>query len=113
MLIKERSINKVLFRKELYSTHSNQIRRFQIQILMSSKSLIRNDEIILDLQIDLKALQMIDDLQISLKNEHSRTIDNLHIVMKIEHSRTIDNLHIDMKNEHYSMIPRYDHAFLL
>jgi hypothetical protein len=32
--------------------------------------------------------------------------------MKIEHSRTIDNLHISMKNEHHSMIRRYDHAFL-
>jgi hypothetical protein len=39
MLIEERSINKVLSRKKLYSTHSNQIRRFQTQILMSSKSL--------------------------------------------------------------------------
>jgi hypothetical protein len=28
MLIEERSINKVLFRKELYATHSNQIKRF-------------------------------------------------------------------------------------
>jgi hypothetical protein len=49
MLIEERSINKVLSRKELYATHSNQIKRFQTQILMSSKSLIRNDELMLDL----------------------------------------------------------------
>jgi hypothetical protein len=33
MLIEERSINKILFRKELYITHSNQIKRFQTQIL--------------------------------------------------------------------------------
>jgi hypothetical protein len=85
MLIEERSVN------------SNQIRRFQIQILMSSKSLIKNDNTILDLQIDMKA-SLINDLQISLK---------------IEHFRTIDYLHIDMKNEHHSMIRRYDHAFLL
>jgi hypothetical protein len=97
MFIKERSFNKVLFRKEFYSTHSNQIKRFQTQILMSSKSLIWNDNTILDLQIDLKA-SLINDLQISLK---------------IEHFRTIDNLHIDMKNEHHSIIRRYDHAFLL
>jgi hypothetical protein len=112
MLIEEQSINKVLFRKELYSTHWNQTRRCQTQFL-ELEILTRNDEMILDLQIDLKAFQMINDLQISLKIEHSRTIDNLYIVMKIEHSRTIDNLHIDMKNEHHSMIRRYDHAFLL
>jgi hypothetical protein len=76
---------QVLFEKKLYSTHSNQIKRFQIQILMSSKSLTRNDEMIFDLQINLK----------------------------IKHSRRIDNLHINMKNEHYSMIRRYDHVFLL
>ncbi len=87
MLIEERSINKVLFRKELYATHSNQIKRFQIQILMSSKSLIRNEEMILDLQTNTK----------------------------IEHHsvRMMNNLHINMKNEHHSMIRRYDHAFLL
>jgi hypothetical protein len=62
MLIEERSINKVLSRKELYATHSNQIKRFQIQILMSSKSLTRNDELILDLQIDMKASQTINNL---------------------------------------------------
>jgi hypothetical protein len=98
MLIEEQSINKVLFRKELYATHSNQIKRFQTQILMSSKSLIRNDEIIFDLQINMKASQTINDLQINLK---------------IKHSRRIDYLHINMKNEHHSMIRRYDHAFLL
>ncbi len=98
MLIEERSINKILSRKELYATHSNQIKRFQIQILMNSKFLIRNDELILDLQIDMKAFQTINDLQIHLK---------------IEHSRKIDYLHIDMKKKHYSMIRRYDHAFLL
>jgi hypothetical protein len=98
MLIEERSINKVLSRKELYATHSNQIKRFQTQILMNSKSLTRNDELIFDLQIDMKASQTINDLQISLK---------------IEHSRRIDYLHIDMKKEHHSMIRRYDHAFLL
>ncbi len=101
MLIEERSINKVLFRKEFHATHSNQIKRFQTQILMSSKSLIKNDNTILDLQIDIKT-SLIKDLQISLKIEHLRTIDNLHINM---------NLHIDMKNEHHSMIRRYDHAF--
>ncbi len=97
MFIEEQSINKVLFRKELYATHSNQIKRFQIQILMSSKSLIKNDNMILDLQIDMKA-SLINDLQISLK---------------IEHSRTTDYLHIDMKIEHHSMIRWYNHAFLL
>ncbi len=87
MLIEERSINKVLSRKELYATHSNQIKRFQIQILMSSKSLIRNEEMIFDLQTD----------------------------MKIEHHsiRMMSNSHTDMKKEHHSMIRRYDHAFLL
>jgi hypothetical protein len=49
MLIEERSINKVLSRKEFYATHSNQINRFQIQILMSSKSLIQKNNTILDL----------------------------------------------------------------
>jgi hypothetical protein len=112
MLIEKRSINKVLSRKELYATHSNQIKRFQTQILMSSKSLIRNDEMILDLQIDMKAFQTINNLQINLKIKHSRRIDYLHIDMKNEH-HTIDNLHINMKNEHHSMIRRYDHAFFL
>ncbi len=51
---------------------------------MSSKSLIRNDETILDLQINLK----------------------------IKHFRKIDNLHNDMKNELHLMIRRYNHAFL-
>jgi hypothetical protein len=109
MLIEERSINKVLSRKELYAIHSNQIKRFQIQILMSSKSLIRNDELILDFQIDMKASQTINDLQINLKIEHSRKIDYLHNDMKNRHHT---NLHIDMKKEHHSMIRRYDHAFL-
>jgi hypothetical protein len=63
---------------------------------MNSKSLIKNDNTILDLQIDKKA-SLINDLQISLK---------------IEHFCTIDDLHIDMKNDHRSMIRRYDHAFL-
>jgi hypothetical protein len=87
MLIEERSINKVLFRKELYATHSNQIKRFQTQILMSSKSLIRNEEMIFDLQTD----------------------------MKIEHHsiKMMSNFHTNMKKEHHSMIRRYDHAFLL
>ncbi len=110
MLIEEQSINKVLSRKELYATHSNQIKRFQIQILMNSKSLIRNDEMIFDLQINMKASQTINDLQISLKIKHSRRVDYLHIDMKNEHHT---NLHINMKNEHHSMIRRYDHAFLL
>jgi hypothetical protein len=110
MFIEERSINKVLSRKELYATHSNQIKKFQTQILMSSKSLIRNDEMILDFQIDMKASQTINDLQINLKIKHSRRIDYLHIDMKNEHHT---NLHINMKNEHHSMIRRYDHAFLL
>jgi hypothetical protein len=87
MLIEERSINKVLFRKELYAIHSNQIKRFQTQILIDSKFLIRNEEMILNLQID----------------------------MKIEHHsiKMMNNLHIDMKKNHHSMIRRYDHAFLL
>jgi hypothetical protein len=86
MLIEERSINKILSRKELYATHSNQIKRFQTRILMSSKSLIRNEEMILDLQTD----------------------------MKIEHHsiKMMSNSHTDMKKEHHSMIRRYDHAFL-
>jgi hypothetical protein len=49
---------------------------------MSSKSLIQNDNMILDLQIDLKAFWMINNLQINLKIEH------------------------------HSIIRRYDHAFL-
>ncbi len=86
MFIEKRSINKVLFRKELYATHSNQIKRFQTQILMNSKSLIRNKKMILDLQTN----------------------------MKIEHHsiRMMNNFHTDMKKEHHSMIRRYDHAFL-
>jgi hypothetical protein len=61
--------------------------KFQTQILTSSKSLIRNEEMILDLQID----------------------------MKIEHHsiRMMNNLHTNMKKKHHSMIRRYDHAFLL
>jgi hypothetical protein len=113
MFIEKQSSIKILFRKELYSTHSNQIKRFQIQILMSSKSLIENDEMIFNLQIDLKASQMINDLQINLKIRHLRKVNNLHIDMKKEHFREIDYLHTNMKNEHHSMIRRYDHAFLL
>jgi hypothetical protein len=109
MLIEERSINKVLFRKELYVTHSNQIKKFRTQILMSSKSLIKNENTILDLQIDMKAL-LINDLQIILKIEHFRTTNNLHIIIKNEHH---SHLHINMKNEHHSMIRGYDHAFFL
>jgi hypothetical protein len=97
MFIKERSNNKALFRKEFYTIHSNQIKKFQIQILMNSKALIQNDNTILDLQINLKA-SLINDFQISLK---------------IKHFHAIDNLHINMKNEHHSMICRYDHAFFL
>jgi hypothetical protein len=61
--------------------------RFQIQILMSSKSLIRNEKMILDLQTN----------------------------MKIEHHsiKMMSNFHTNMKKEHHSMIRRYDHAFLL
>jgi hypothetical protein len=33
MFIEDRLINKILFRKELYSTYSNQIKRFQTQML--------------------------------------------------------------------------------
>jgi hypothetical protein len=44
---------------------------------MNSKSLIQNDNI-----VDSKASRMINDLQISLKIEHSRTTDNLHISNK-------------------------------
>ncbi len=96
MFIEKQSINKILFRKEFYATHSNQIKRFQIQILMSSKSLIRNDEIILDLHIYLNAFSLTNDFQICLK---------------MKHFRTINNLHINIKNEHHLMIRRYDHAF--
>ncbi len=98
MFIEKRSINKVLFRKELYFIFSNQIKRFQIQILMSSKSLTQNDNTIFNFHIDLKAFQLTNDLQICLK---------------IKHSRTTDNFHISIKNEHHSIIRRYDHAFLL
>jgi hypothetical protein len=61
--------------------------RFQTQILMSSKFLIRNEEMIFDLQID----------------------------MKIEHHsiKMMSNFHTNMKKKHHSMIHRYDHAFLL
>ncbi len=61
--------------------------RFQIQILMSLKSLIRNEEMILDLQID----------------------------MKIEHHsiKMMNNFYTNIKKKHHSMIRRYDHAFLL
>ncbi len=60
--------------------------RFHAQILMSLKSLIRNEEMIFDLQID----------------------------MKIEHHliKIMSNFHTNMKKEYYSMIRRYDHAFL-
>ncbi len=66
---------------------SNQIKRFQIQILMSSKSLTRHEKIVLDLQI-------------SMKIEHH----------SINNSKMMNNLHTNMKNEHHSMIRRYDHA---
>ncbi len=82
----------------LYSSHLNQIRRFQTQIFMSSKSLMQNDNMILDLQIDLKASRLINDLQINLK---------------IEHLCTIKYLQTSLKNEHHLMIRRYDHTFLL
>jgi hypothetical protein len=61
--------------------------RFHAQILMSSKSLIRNEEMIFDLQID----------------------------MKIEHHsiKMTSNFHTNMKKKHHSMIRRYDHAFFL
>jgi hypothetical protein len=61
--------------------------RFQTQILISSKSLIRNEEMIFDSQTN----------------------------MKIEHHsiKMMSNLHTNMKKEHHSMIRRYDHAFLL
>jgi hypothetical protein len=87
MLIEERSINKVLFRKELYATHPDQIKRFQVQTLMGPKPLTRNEEMVSDLQTD----------------------------MKIEHHsiRMMSNSHTDMRKEHHSMIRRYDHAFLL
>ncbi len=65
---------------------------------MSSKFLIRNDEMIFDFRIDSKAFRMINNLQINLK---------------IKHSRKINNLHIDIKNKHHSMIRQYDHAFFL
>ncbi len=67
IFIEKRLINNVLFRKELYATHSNQIKRFQIQILMSSKSLIQKSNTILDFQIDMKA-SLINNLQINLKS---------------------------------------------
>jgi hypothetical protein len=54
---------------------------------MSSKFLIRNEEMILDFQIDMK-------------------IEHLSIKM-------MSNFHINMKKKHHSMIRRYDHAFLL
>ncbi len=97
MFIEERSINKVLSRKEFDFIHSNQTERFQTQILISSKSLTQNDNMTLDFQIDLKAYRLINDLQIRLK---------------IEHFRTIDNLLISIKNEHHLKIRRYNYAFL-
>ncbi len=59
--------------------------RFQTQILMNSKFLIRNEKMIFDLQID----------------------------MKIEHHsiKMMNNFHTNMKKKHHSMIRRYDHAF--
>ncbi len=41
---------------------------------------------IFDLQIDLKASQMIINLQINMKIEHFHRINNLYIDMKNEHS---------------------------
>jgi hypothetical protein len=83
-----------------------------INMLIEERSIIKVlfDEMILDLQIDMKASQTIENLQISLKIKHFRRIDYLHIDMKNEHHT---NLYISMKNEHHSMIRRYDHAFLL
>jgi hypothetical protein len=68
----------------------NQIKKFQIQILMNSKSSIRNEK-------------SVFDLQISMKIEHHST----------NNSKMMNNLHTDVKNEHHSMIRRYDHAFFL
>jgi hypothetical protein len=98
MFIEKQSSIKILFEKEFYITHSDQIKRFQTEILMSSKFLTRSDEMIFNFQIDLIEFRMINNLQVNLK---------------IKHFRKIDNLHINMKNEHHSMIRRYDHAFLL
>jgi hypothetical protein len=68
MLFKEWSINKVFSRKELYFDqsrvtikHSNKIKDFRFKILMSSKSLIRSDNII-DLQIDTKASRIMNKI---------------------------------------------------
>ncbi len=60
--------------------------KFHAQILMNSKSLIRNEEMILDFQIDIK----------------------------IEHHsiKMMSNFHINRKKKHHSMIRRYDHVFL-
>jgi phosphate starvation-inducible protein PhoH len=55
MFIEKQSSIEILFEKILYFTHSNQIKRFQTRILMNSKFLIRNDEMIFDFQSDLKA----------------------------------------------------------
>ncbi len=68
---------------------SNQIKRLQIQILMSFKSSTRNEKIVLDFQINMKI------------EHHS-----------INNSKMMNNLHTNIKNEHHSMIRRYDHAFL-
>jgi hypothetical protein len=104
----------------LIEESSNQIKRFQIQILMSSKSLTRNEKMILDLQISMKIehhsinSQMMSNLHTDMKNEHhSRMINILQIDLKNEASQIVNNLQIDMKKEHHSMIRRYDHVFLL
>ncbi len=104
----------------LIEESSNQVKRFQTQILMSSKSLIRNEKMILDLQISMKIehhsinSQMMNNLHTDMKNEHhSRMINILQIDLKNEASQIVDNLQIDMKKEHHSMIRRYDHVFLL
>jgi hypothetical protein len=120
MLIEERSINKVLFRKELYATHPNQIKRFQTQTLMNPKPLTRNEKMILDLQISMKIehhsinSQMMSNLHTDMKNgHHLRMIDILQIDLKNGASQIVGNLQIGMKKEHHSMIRRYDHAFFL
>jgi hypothetical protein len=75
-----------MFIKERFS---NQIKKIQIQILMSSKSSTRNEKTVFDFQINMNI-------------EHHST----------NNSKMMSNLHINMKNEHHSMIRWYDHAFL-
>ncbi len=61
--------------------------KFHAQILMSSKSLTQNEEMILNRQIDIK--------------------------IKHHSIRMMSNFYTNMKKKHHSMIRRYDHAFLL